>query len=187
MALYTSHTDEQLAALLQESNEAAFTELYDRYWKRLLIRAKVLLHSHEDAEELVHDIFVRLWKKRDSLTINHSFHTYVAAMLQYGCFDKLAARKRRRTEPQQEQGKLPEMADLSTQQWLDFEALRQQLEAAVSRLPEKCQLVFRLSRENGLSDQQIADELDLSINTVRTQMHRALTKLKTSLHSFFVL
>jgi RNA polymerase sigma-70 factor (family 1) len=182
MALYTSHTDEQLVALLHDSSEAAFTELYDRYWKRLLIRAKVLLHSHEDAEELVHDIFVRLWKKRTSLSITHSFHTYIAAMLQYGCFDILATRKKQRTEPQ-----LPEMADVSTQQWLDFEALRQQLEAAVSQLPEKCRLVFRLSRENGLSDQQIADELDLSVNTVRTQMHRALTKLKTNLHSFFLL
>lgn len=185
MALHTYHTDEQLVALLHESNEAAFTELYDRYWKRLLIRAKVLLQSHEDAEELVHDIFVRLWKKRTTLSITHSFHTYIAAMLQYGCFDILAGRKKQRAELQRDE--LPETADISTQQWLDFEALREQLEAAVSQLPEKCRLVFRLSRENGLSDKEIADRLDLSVNTVRTQMHRALVKLKTSLHSFFLL
>lgn len=185
MALYDSYTDEQLVALLHDGSEAAFTGLYERYWKRLLIRAKVLLHSHEDAEELVHDVFVKLWKKRGSFSITHSFHTYIAAMLQYGCFEVLATRKRRRTEPHLPE--FPEMADASTQQWLDFEALRRQLEAAVGELPGKCQLVFRLSREQGLSDQQIADELDLSVNTVRTQMHRALTKLKTSLHSFFLL
>src|ERR1700754_1509466 len=96
MALHASYSDEQLVALLRDSSEAAFTALYDRYWKRLLIRAKLLLHSHEDAEELVHDIFVKLWKKRASLTIEHSFHTYVAAMLQYGCFEVLATRKKQR-------------------------------------------------------------------------------------------
>lgn len=185
MALYTSHSDEQLVKLLYDSDEAAFTALYDRYWKRLLIRAKVLLQSHEEAEELVHDVFVKLWKKRTSLAITHSFHTYIAAMLQYGCFDKLATRRRKRTEINLPE--LPEVPDASTQQWLDFEALSQQLETAVSQLPEKCQLIFRLSREQGLSDQQIADQLELSVNTVRTQMHRALTKLKTTLHSFFLL
>jgi len=185
MALYSSHTDEQLVAFLSEGEEAAFTELYDRYWKKMLVRAVILLHSHEDAEELVHDIFVKLWKKRNSLSLTHSFHTYIAAMLQYGCFEVLANRKRRRMAVMS--AELPELADLSTQQFLDFEALRAQLETAVQELPEKCQLIFRLSREQGLSDQAIADQLDVSVNTVRTQMHRALTKLKTSLQSFFIL
>jgi RNA polymerase sigma-70 factor (family 1) len=185
MALYSSHTDEQLVTLLKDSDERAFDELYERYWKRLLVRANLLLNAHEDAEELIHDIFVDLWVRRDSLDIRHTFHTYIAAALQYGCFRVMANRKRKRMA--QVQGDLPETEDFGTQQWLDFEYLRRELETAVSALPEKCQLVFRLSREKGLSDKEIAKELDVSLNTVRTHKQRALYKLKTSLQSFFLL
>jgi len=78
-------------------------------------------------------------------------------------------------------------ADDSTREYLRFEDLQRELEAAVSALPDQCQLIFRLSREEGLSDKQIAQQLDLSVNTIRTQKHRALQKLKTSLNSFFML
>lgn len=185
MELYTSHTDEYLFSLLQNDDEKAFTELYERYWKKLLVRANLLLSSQEDAEEIVHDIFVNLWRKRATLCIVHSFHTYVTAMLQYGCFKVLVKRKRLRIKETTDT--LFETVDLSTQQWLDFDDLREELETAVSRLPDKCQLIFRLSREQYLSDKEIAGKLDLSVNTVRTQMHRALQRLKTSLNTFFFL
>src|SRR5699024_9510690 len=103
----------------------------------------------------------------------------------YRCFKALA--KRRNLRQKINTDEQPEFPDFSTQEWLDFEDLQQELEEAVSRLPEKCQLIFRMSREQYLSDKDIAQELDLSVNTVRTQMHRALQKLKTSLSSFFLL
>ncbi len=182
MRSYHSYDDEYLFVLLKEGDEKAFTELYDRYWKKLLVRANILLRSQEDAEELVHDIFVKLWNKREKLHILNSFKTYVAAMLQYGCFRVLA--KRRQHRRNEMTGEVPEPADLSTQQWLDFEDLREELEIAVSRLPERCKLIFRLSREDELSDKEIAQELQLSVHTVRTQMHRALQKLKTAINIF---
>lgn len=187
MKLYTNttHTDEYLFSLVQNDDEKAFTELYERYWKKLLVRANLLLDSQEEAEEIVHDIFVSLWRKRATLRILHSFHAYIAAMLQYGCFSVLAKRKRlhitKITDEVQETG------DLSTQQWLDFDDLHEELEMAVRRLPDKCQLIFRLSREQCLSDKEIAQKLQLSVNTVRTQMHRALQRLKISLSNFLCL
>lgn len=185
MSSFHSHTDEQLFSLLRNDDERAFTELYERYWKRLLVRANVLLNSSEDAEELVHDIFVRIWKGRHTLVINSTFHAYIAAALQYGCFEILASRKRRRER--QMAREIPETADFSMQQRLDFDSLREELEGVISSLPEKCQLIFRLSRSEGLSNKEIAEQLDISVNTVRTQMHRALGKLKASLNSFFLL
>lgn len=186
MESYRSHTDEILFSFVQNRDERAFTELYDRYWKKLLVRAHLLLNSHEDAEEVVHDIFVNLWKKRATpLRIQNSFHTYIAAMLKYKCFEVLAKRRQKRSKIIL--GKELEEADNSTQQWLDFEYLQEELEKAVCLLPERCQLIFRLSREQMLTDKEVAERLDLSVNTVRTQMHRALQKLKTSLNSFFLL
>jgi len=185
MSHYTHHSDHELVRYIAQGEQAALTELYERYWKKLLTRALVLLRSQEEAEEVVQDIFVTIWKKAAVLEIHHSVGTYLGAMLQYQSFKVLAERKRERDKKQT----LPALseADHSTQEWLSFEALQKELEMAVSKLPDQCQLIFRMSREDGLTDKQIAAELDISVNTVRTQKHRALQKLKTSLNIFFVL
>lgn len=183
MDIYAKHTDETLFSLMQENDEKAFTELYDRYWLRLLTRANFLLNSQEDAEETVHDIFVCLWRKRKTLHILHSFHTYISAMLHYDCLKVLAKRKRLRAK--ELVGVAAEKVDISTEQWLAFGELREEMEAVISKLPDRCQLIFRLSREQFLSDKEIARKLDLSVNTVRTQMHRALQRLRTSLSFLF--
>lgn len=185
MGLISAHTDVELVELLKAGNEVAFDEIYERYWDKLLFRAKVILDSDEDAEEAVHDIFVILWKKKASIDIRHTFNTYIAAMLRYRCFKILASRRQRNQGCNESD--LPEISDNATQNYLDFENLREQLEKAVTGLPEKCQLIFRLSREEGLTDKQIASKLNLSANTVRTQMQRALRKLRTSLDTFFIL
>ncbi|HMR17764.1 MAG TPA: RNA polymerase sigma-70 factor [Sphingobacterium sp.] len=183
--LYHSYTDEYLFSLLQNDDEKAFTELYNRYWKKLLVRALMILNVQEEAEEIVHDVFVTLWKKRATLSILNSFRTYMGAILKYRCFEVLAKRSQAREKASIDN--IVEQEDLSTQQWLDFKYLREELEEAICQLPEKCQLIFRLSREQYLSDKEIAEKLDISVNTVRVQMHRALRKLKSSLNSFFCL
>ncbi|HLR37249.1 MAG TPA: RNA polymerase sigma-70 factor [Chitinophagaceae bacterium] len=183
---YRSITDKTLLSFLQKGDEQAFSVLYDRYWKKLFIRANLLLNSTEDAEEVVHDVFVTLWQKRTTLKIHHSFHTYIAAMLRYNCFEILTKRNKKKQRLIDYKNSLPQ-TDFPSQQWLQFEDLQIELEEAVSRLPEKCQLIFRLSREQDLSNKEIAYQLNLSVNTVRTQMHRALKRLKTSLNSFFFL
>ncbi|MBN8837195.1 MAG: RNA polymerase sigma-70 factor [Sphingobacteriia bacterium] len=185
MKSYCTYDDGTLVRLIASDGEAAFAELYDRYWIRLLSRAKVLLNSSVEAEEVVQDVFVTLWKKAATIKFEKTVASYLSAMLQYACFKRLAEAKRSH-EITTDLSPM-ETADDSTREYLQFEALQKELEAAVSELPEQCQLIFRLSREEGLSDQQIADELDLSVNTVRTQKHRALKKLKTSLNSFFLL
>ena len=69
MPLYSSHTDEQLLLLLKEGNEAAFTEIYRRFWKLLFSVAANKLNDPEDAKELVQDVFTNLWKRRAELTM----------------------------------------------------------------------------------------------------------------------
>jgi RNA polymerase sigma-70 factor (ECF subfamily) len=180
VALYSGHTDEQLLQLLQNSEEAAFTELYDRYWEKMLVRANMQLQSPEDAEEIVQDIFIRLWKRRETIVLKYSFHTYIASVLKYECYRMLAEKKTRKLPTWY--GDIPEKPDHSTEQWLDYEYVRAELEKTVQQLPEKCRIIFRLSREQGLTDIQIAENLQLSPKTIRTQMYRALKKLKTRLY-----
>lgn len=176
MHLSIAYTDEELLSLIKDNDVTAFRVLYDRYWKQLLSKANHLLHSSQDAEDAVHDIFVDLWRRRTELAVENTFRTYVTSAINYACLRKMAERK-----------VVPfatgnyEAQDLSTQQYLSLRELQQRFNLALNELPEKCRLIFRMSREEGLSDKQIANELDLSLPTIRTQKHRALAKLKFSL------
>jgi len=180
MALFSNHSDEQLLQFMQAGEEAAFTELYNRYWEKLLARAYMQLRSKEEAEELLHDVFVRLWRRRETIQLRHGFHTYIAAALKYEILQKLAERRKQRTKNREAEQQTV-LTDHSTQHRLDFLDLRDQLEASVRQLPDQCQLVFRLSREKGLPDKEIAEQLQLSPKTVQNHLHRALKALRSFL------
>jgi len=184
MALFSSHTDEQLLQLMQDGEEAAFTELYNRYWEKLFVRAMMQLKSAEDAEELLHDVFARLWRRRGTIRLQYGFHTYMAAALKYEVLHVLADRKKKRVKDKVAAQGLS-FLDHSTEQRLDFLDLQRQLEASVRQLPGKCQLVFRLSREKGLSEKEIAENLRVSPKTVQNHIHRALQTLKNALKQPF--
>ncbi len=148
------------------------------YWKQLLIKANYLLRSNHDAEDAVHDVFTDIWKRKEELKLENTFRTYISAAINYTCLRKVAERK---VVVLSEDNLRPESPDLSTQHYLSLRELQTRFNLALSELPEKCRLIFRMSREEGMTDKQIARQLNLSPPTVRTQMHRAITKLKFSL------
>ncbi|WP_315814878.1 RNA polymerase sigma factor [Paraflavitalea speifideaquila] len=179
MIIYQSYTDAELLLLIQQNDEAAFRVLYERYWKKLLTQAYFKLQSAEDAEEIVQTIFINLWRRRQTIQLKHSFHTYVASMLKYEVLHKLLLHKR----DQKNKADVPWLQvveDDSTCQWLDYEQLRSEMEKEIQRLPEKCQLVFRLSREAGLSEKQIGQVMGIAPKTVQAHMGKALKQLRTS-------
>ncbi len=179
---YVTCKDNDLLLLLSMSDEKAFSELYNRYWKRMLVRALARLGNQEDAEEVVNDTFADLWKSRKNLRIRHSLPTYLAAVVKYKIMARVVADDRR-IKSVGEVNDL-QVADDATQQQLSFRELQISIEMAVKALPDKCQLVFRLSREEGLSDRQIAHRLNLSQKTVEGHISSALKKLRTSLGHF---
>jgi len=181
MPVYDALTDEQLVSLLIQDDEAAFRALYEKYWQRMLIKAFTQLNSQEDAEEVVQDAFINLWKRRSRLRLKFSFHTYIAAVVRYEVMARIALNKSRAYVALEEE-QLQSMADDATRQWLAFDDLCDEIERTVKALPEKCQLVFRLSREKGLSDKQIAEHLDISQKTVEAHRTKALKSLRASLN-----
>lgn len=181
---FSPYTDAALVTLLTQGNEAAFTELYSRYWKKMVIQAYMKVQNGEDAREIVQDVFLDLWNRREKLELKHGFHTYLSAAVKYRVLRWLAKEKSEQVKRSRIQ--LPEK-DSSTQEWLDFHDLQHDLEKAVQQLPDKCQLVFRLSREGGLSEKEIAKQLDISPKTVETHLSRALRSLRTSFRHFFSL
>lgn len=177
-------SDEELVGLIAEDNEQAFRTLYDRYWSKMLIKAFSSLKSHDLAEEVVQDAFINLWKRRHTIDLRNSFHTYISAVVKYEVMSKLAQRV---TQPlYMEDITIAPVHDHSTQQWLDFDDLYGKMQQTIHTLPDKCQLVFRLSREEGLTGKQISETLQISQKTVEAHISKALKMLRISLSSFFV-
>lgn len=179
MAVYSAVTDNNLLTLLKKDDKHAFTELYNRYWDKLFIIASHTLNSSEEAEEVVHDVFLNLWKLRHDLEITKSLNNYLAVAVKYQVLNKLKLQARRQQllskrilSPDSLYNEDP------TGNWLREKELMRELEKTVQQLPEKCGIVFRLSRENGQTSKQIAEQLNISVNTVDSHLAKALRILR---------
>ena len=183
MTHYPSHSDAQLLALLKGGDHEAFTELYNRYWKRLFAVAANQLDHPAEAEELVQDLFLDLWNRRQELVITSSLSSYLSVSVNYKVINRMAKRHR-------EQIYLNSMAadgmDRSVEEHLSFAELKERLERVLSELPEKCKLVFTLSRTEGLTRRQISRELGIAEKTVESHLTRALRQLRSGLSSLLM-
>lgn len=179
MKSYTLYDDGTLVRLLTEGDEAAFTELYDRYWKLLFYVAYKRLKVFAEAEEIVQDVFADIWVRRRALKIQSSFKYYIAAATQYQVMAQLTRRKRGAY------AELTELVDPASQtradQHLMMKELEDRLQQLVAALPEKCRLVYELNRREGLNNKQVADKLGISEKTVENQMTKALGRIRGGL------
>lgn len=176
--------DDRLVELLRKGNDAAFTEIYNLYWKKLFsVAANKLDHDLKLAEELVQDIFLDLWRRRETLEIKTSLSLYLAAAMKYKVIDA-RLKKKRIKEYNQAISSLASDSDTSTEKQISFDELKGKLTALVSQLPEKCQLVYKLSKELGYSQKEIAHHLSISEKTVESHLSRAVKALRLGLKQF---
>jgi RNA polymerase sigma-70 factor (family 1) len=178
------YTDAELVELLRTGNEGAFTALYDRYWKRLFSVAANKLQDLYAAEELVQDIFSDLWVRKETIELTGPLGAYLAVAMKYRIINYQVRLKRGRDYQHYAAKTLP-LLDDSTQEWLRFEELRDRLASLVAALPEKCRLTYRLSREQGLTQKEIARELGVSEKAVERNITRALKTLRSGLGDVF--
>lgn len=178
---YAGCTDKRLLDLLKMSDELAFTELYNRYWKLLFSIAFHKLGSLFDAEEIVQEVFADIWKRREALSITLSVKSYLAAATKFQVYAFLAKKQKgRNLKPVLNENVL------TPEQELDFKNLQISLHENITSLPEKCQLIFLLKQE-GLSNKEIAKSLDISIKTVEGQATKALRRLHAGVDYVFFL
>lgn len=180
-ALSECLTDYQLLDLMRDDDRLAFTELYKRYWDKIFVVAMHRLEDEEEAEEVVQDVFLSLWQRRATLTLTHSLNTYLSVAVKYKVMNVLA-RKYRKQQHQQHLTIHFQEGESSTERWLSEKELKKQLEQCVSQLPEKCRIVFMLSREEGKSNAQIAEELNIAPKTVEAHITKALRTLQNTLN-----
>jgi len=176
-----SQSDVELLALLKEDDQVAFTEIYNRYWDKLFTVARYRLDDELEAEEVVQNIFLSLWKRRNNLELTHSLSTYLSVAVKYQIITKLAL-LRRKEEHRNLLMNTQEEGVETTEQWLSEKELKLQIEACINKLPKKCRIIFQMSRDQGKTNAQIAEELQIAEKTVEGHMTKALHTLRGSLN-----
>lgn len=180
LTLAKPYTDQQLLDLIRTDDRGAFTELYNRYWDKTYAVALHRLDDEHEAEEVVQEVFLSIWLRRATLQLTHTVATYLAVAVKYKVINHLAKQYRRQLQHDELTMTSPIVAD-STADWLHEKELRQLLEKTVSQLPEKCRIVFLLSRDENKTYAEIAAELNISQKTVEAHMSKALRELRETL------
>ena len=186
MSAYNEFNDQQLADLLRSDDQLAFRFLYDKYWEKLFFVAVKRLNDESEAEEAVQDIFVNLWKRRSTLQIKVSFESYLSGAIKFEVLKKRAAMSKKDNALSDVLANTPQSAHHDGDLY-DMHLLEQELLLTINSLPHKCQLVFVMSRNQGLSNKKIASDLNISEKAVEKHITSALKIIKGRFGRFFYL
>lgn len=171
--------------------EIQFAEAYISYYSRMKRFAQEYVIREEDAENIVHDIFTELWEKKLEFSSHINLNGYIFVILKNRCIDFL----RRKTTEQQAINKMQEeylqtlKLKFESLEALDSKLLAEPdidtiIQNAIDSLPEKCRQIFVMNKIEGKKQKQIAQELNISVNTVESQMAIAYKKLKETLKDY---
>ncbi|WP_343668678.1 RNA polymerase sigma-70 factor [Chitinophaga sp.] len=157
--------------------------MYNEYWPRLFAYVYNRLKSKEITEEIIQEVFFSLWNRRGELSLTHSLNAYLFTAVKYQLFNYMKADKVRRAYASSYAQFVD--ADHSNEQYMAYADLVNAVEKEVSRLPEKCQQVYRMSRNEHRSIQDIATALNISHKTVENHLTRALKHLRIAFREYF--
>jgi RNA polymerase sigma-70 factor (family 1) len=178
---YKALSDNELIQLLKSDDELALSELYLRYWDKLLVVAGNRIDDYALAEEAVQDVFISLWKRRHTIELTHALSTYLAVAIKYRVIRQQQNQFRYIHKLEASANDTEESFAPSADEHLLEKEILQRIEASVLQLPEKCRIVFRMSREDGKTYRQIATELEISEKTVEQHMSKAIKHLRSDL------
>jgi RNA polymerase sigma-70 factor (ECF subfamily) len=184
------HVDQQLINGLQKGDLNAFEELYRQYYVFLCLISEKMVRDPADAKEIVSDVFVRLWNIREKIEINTSVKGYLIKAVRNTSLNYLGQKR--------QDSKLTDRLDDSDYQlyaWssdyplglLFEEEARKILDQSIDSLPAACREIFLLSRNEELKYCEIAEKLGISVNTVKTQLKIALSRLREALKEYLLI
>ncbi|MFD2554107.1 RNA polymerase sigma-70 factor [Sphingobacterium tabacisoli] len=180
---YLRLSDDELLRLVSEGDEAAFNVIYQRYMPLLYIYGCKIVPDTDEVKDILQEVFTSIWSKRN-LRINTSFSAYIYTSVRYKLFDYIDKKKIRNGYAASLQQFMEEGECVTDNQILENE-LRKQIEQEINNLPPKMREVFVLSREANQSYEEIANQLDISHNTVRKQISNALKIIRSKFNMFF--
>lgn len=177
---YSSFNDRDLLALLRQKDRGAYSEIYNRYWAMLFRHGRKMLQDEDEALDVVQDVFTMLWVKSEELQVHSSLSAYLYTSVRHQILNLFKRSKIKDTYLNSLE-EFMSKGEFVTDDQVRYNELAMQIEGEINRLPPRMREVFQLSRNLGLSYNQIAVDLNISDETVRKQMHLALKRLRLRL------
>lgn len=176
--MFTDLTDDKvLSSGIKNDNLEAYKILYHRYKKKLFRFSLRYLKESDDAEEIVQLVFISLWEHRKTLDVTLSLKSYIYKTAVNNIYSFLRKKAVRQNYIEQEMQN-PEKSGNQTYEHIYYKDLEKIIGIIVSSLPPQQQKIFHLSRFEGLSHEEIANKLDLSVRTVENQIYRVKKVIK---------
>jgi RNA polymerase sigma-70 factor (ECF subfamily) len=171
---------------LKTGNVNVYESLFRQLYEPLCQYAYAILHNSDDAEDMVQSTFCKLWEQREKVDIQTTVKTYLYKMVHNACLNRIK-QTQVRSEHHADMAYGSALAYNDVENTLYYNELNLQIESAVASLPQRCREVFLLSRMQNLSYAEIAQQLQISRNTVETQMVKALKILRLKLKDYLLL
>jgi RNA polymerase sigma-70 factor (ECF subfamily) len=178
--------DEQIAALLVVRNETAFEQVFKTHYKNLYAYALTILKDEIEAEEIVQQVFFKLWDRSEKLHVSGPVAAYLYRAVHNESLNFLKHQKVKETHRLHVAYAMKNNTEQPQGKMLSRE-LEQKFREALNELPEQCRTVFQLSRFEDMKYRDIADKLQISVKTVENHMGKALKILRTQLVDFLSL
>lgn len=175
--------EKELIFLLSNGNEKALKHIYQKFWQPLFLSAYNVLKDKEVCEDIIQEIFIQLWLKREKLHLINSLSAYLFTATRYQVFHKIRkSTGRAELFENLDERFITNAPDIP----LYVKDLQLRINAAVEDLPEKCRNIYKLSREHHLSYKAISRHLQISPKTVENQLAIAIKKLRDALRDFML-
>ncbi|HMG07901.1 MAG TPA: sigma-70 family RNA polymerase sigma factor, partial [Mucilaginibacter sp.] len=170
---YSKIPDIELVALLKTGDREAFAEIYTRYKRLLFVHAYKRLKSQEEVEDIIHELFATLWAKHETITFKTHLSGYLYTSIRNRILDKVYQKQKESVYIQSLQ-KFIDEGEAVTDHLARHNEMSALIEKEIAALPRKMRVVFELSRKAELSHREIAEQLDISEQTVRKHVQHAL-------------
>ena len=181
LSFQNPHTEKELLLQIASGSEVAFRQIFDRYWDNIYSVAFSFTKSNALSEEIVQDVFLKVWISKEQLITITKFEDWLFIVARNHIYNVL---RKKVYEQSFEEHLLEYFGEASDTTWqqLVFKESDRLVEEAVSQLPPQQQTIYRLSRNQGLSHDEIAAQLNISKNTLKVHMNKALHFIKNYLH-----
>lgn len=167
---------------LRAGSKVAFRELFEMYGAQIFNFSLSYLQNESDAEDLLQDVFLKVWEKRKMLDSSQNIKAYIFKIAVNSIYDFI--RHKNIENAYTDYARLNYKADANyTWHTLIFNEMLESLNKLVAQMPEQCRRVFHLSKRKGLTNDEIAKKLNISKRTVENQLYRAISFLKEHLES----
>lgn len=162
----------------------SFVSYYESYFPLLYLHALRMLDDREEAKDVVQEVFFKIWDKRNEISIKESVKSYLYKSTRNAVLDKIASRKISEKHKENMKSFSTKTVEIEDEAQI-ARNLSASIDAEIDKLPPQMRLIFQLSRIEEQSHKEIASQLNISANTVKTQIARALKALKLKITYFF--